>query len=215
METIDAKKIGNKIRDKRLENKQSQTNLAELLGTHQSMISSLENGERLPDIEFVVRFANLFGVGIDWFVADKMEPDLMVAEPLEEYTISMPVRALAGAGSPCCIDQLEPIGHIIVDKTFNGPNIQVVKIRGSSMEPTIMDGSHVGVDILDRTVISGHLYAVFIPHEGIVVKRIWLGPETVRIESDNPAAPNHEVLGERINWDTFVQGKVKWTIQKY
>jgi len=215
METVDAKKIGNKIRDKRLESKQSQTALAESLGTHQSMISSLENGERLPDIEFVVRFAGLFGVSIDWIVADNMEPISTVAEPQEEYTVTMPVKAMAGAGNPCCIDQLEPIGHITLDKSYDGPNIQVLLIRGNSMEPTIMDGSYVGIDVTTKEIISGQMYAVFIPHEGIVVKRIWIGPELIKISSDNPGAPDHDMLADRINWDTFVQGRVKWTVQKY
>lgn len=83
------------------------------------------------------------------------------------------------------------------------------------MEPTIMNGSHVGVDIAEKEIISGQLYAVYIPHEGIVVKRIWIGPELVKIASDNPAAPDHDMMNERINWDTFVQGRVKWTLQRY
>ena len=215
MESVDARKIGNKIRDKRLENKQSQTTLAELLGTHQSMISSLENGERLPDIEFVVRFAGLFGVGIDWIVTDGMEPTPLVSDPQEDYTVTLPVKAMAGAGNPCCMDQLEPIGHITIDKSYNGPNIQVLQIRGNSMEPTIMDGSHVGIDITEKEIISGQMYAVFIPHEGVVVKRIWIGPELIKISSDNPSAPDHDMMAERINWDTFIQGRVKWTVQKY
>lgn len=129
--------------------------------------------------------------------------------------IAMPVRVLAGAGSPCDLEQLEPIDQIIVKKDLDGPHIQVVEIRGKSMEPSIVNGARVGVDTADKIIISGEIYACYIRHEGIVVKRIIMGPDTVTIKSDNPLFPDQEVLIDRIDWNTFIQGRVKWILQKY
>jgi len=208
--------IGVRIREIRESLKMTQSEFAEALGYGYKSISAYENGNTDTSPLLLAKIANLGGQSLDWLIAGKGSLNqTIVAEPQEDYSVTMPVRAMAGAGHPCCIDQLEPIGKITIDKSYDGPNIQVLQIRGNSMEPTIMDGAHVGIDITEKEIISGQLYAVFIPHEGIVVKRIWLGPELVKISSDNISAPDHDMIADRINWDTFVQGRVKWTVQKY
>lgn len=207
------KKLGARIKQIRSELGLKQVELAQRLGVKGPSVSAYETGDSEMSYDSLVLLSKLSGKSIDWLITG--EGSFVVSEQQPEYTATMPVRAMAGAGHPHCIDQLEPIGHITLDKSYDGPNIQVLQIRGNSMEPTIMDNSHVGIDVTDKEVISGQMYAVFIPYEGIVVKRIWIGPETVRIASDNPTAPDHELLTERINWETFVQGRVKWTVQRY
>lgn len=211
---MDLKEIG--LRIKAVRQKRNGEDFGELIGVSRATISVYERGEGWPRPETLNKIIELSGRPADWLLYGKDEDGpTTIAEPQEEYTVTLPVRALAGAGNPCCIYQLEPIGQIIVQKNYNGPNIEVVQIRGNSMEPTIMDGAHVGVDVTAKEIISGQMYAVYIPHEGIVVKRIWIGPELVKIASDNPTAPDHDMLSERINWDSFVQGRVKWVIQEY
>lgn len=212
--TIDLLKMGERIRQVR--GGTSGEDFGALLGVSNSMVSVYERGEGWPKPPTLAKIIELSGKDANWLLFgygdDKTS---IIAEVQEQYTVSMPVRAMAGAGSPCCIDQMEPIGHIRVDAKYNGPNIHVIEIRGTSMEPTLVDGAHVGVDISDKEIISGQMYAIYIPHEGIVVKRIWLGPELVKIKSDNVLAPDHDMSIDRINWDTFVQGRVKWVIQNY
>jgi phage repressor protein C with HTH and peptisase S24 domain len=209
---IDLIKIGERI--KTVRGDQSGEKFGAQIGVSTNMVSMYENGAAWPKAQTLAKIIKISGKSADWLLFGTPEADLVVAENEPEYTVTMPVRALAGAGDPCCIDQLNPIGQITVSKDYDGPNIQVIQIRGNSMEPTYMDGAHVGVDITSREVISGQAYAVYIPHEGIVVKRIWIGPELVTIASDNPSAPSHEVMADRVNWDTFIQGRVKWVIQK-
>jgi len=211
---MDLKEIG--LRIKAVRQKRNGEDFGELIGVSRATISVYERGEGWPRPETLNKIIELSGRPADWLLYGKGDDGpIVAAEPQEEYTATMPVRALAGAGNPCCIDQLEPIGLIIVQKNYNGPSIQVVQIRGNSMEPTIMNGAHVGIDVTAKEITSGQMYAVYIPHEGIVVKRIWIGPELVKIASDNPTAPDHDMLSERINWDSFVQGRVKWVIQEY
>lgn len=210
----DPKAIGARIKAILDKKGMTQRAFSEKIGVSDPTVSAYVRGQAGVPAEVYVLVSEMGGVSIDWLITGK-ELAGYVAEPANEYTAAtLPVRGLAGAGDPCCIDQLEPIGQITVSKDYNGPNIQVIQIRGNSMEPTYMDGAHVGVDIAAKEVISGQAYAVYIPHEGIVVKRIWIGPELVKIASDNPAAPSHEVMADRVNWDTFVQGRVKWVIQE-
>jgi phage repressor protein C with HTH and peptisase S24 domain len=216
MQTFDLQEISGRFRSKRLENKLSQIQFGEQVGIQQSAVSAIEKGDRLPTTEQLLQVIGIFGGSADWWLFGRgVDNPSVVSEPQETYTATMPVRGLAGAGNPCCIDQLESIGQITVEKGYDGPNIQVVKIRGTSMEPTIMDGGYVGIDVTSKEIISGQMYAVYIPHEGTVVKRIWIGPELVKIASDNPTSPDHDMMSERINWDTFVQGRVSWVIQRY
>lgn len=215
MHNEDLKKIGERFKKIRLATGLNQTDFGGKVDMVQSAVSSVEKGERLPTTEQLMLAAKYSGKSTDWLLYGT-DDGCVIKERQQEYgkdaTVTIPVYALAGAGSPCCIDALEPIRSICVEKKMDGPNIRVIEIRGSSMEPTLLDGSYVGVDVTDKNVISGKLYAVYLPYEGIVVKRIWIGPELVKIESDNKAAPSHDMSIERINWDTFIQGRVKWWI---
>jgi len=214
MQTIDPKQIGARFREKRLESGLTQTQFGERTGIQQSALSGIENGDRLPTTEQLLQVIEAYAGSADWWLfGDKLVD--YVSDPAAEYTVSLPVRAQAGAGNPCCIDELEPIGKINVEKSYDGPNIQVLKIRGTSMEPTIMDGAHVGIDVTSRQVISGQMYAIYLPYEGIVVKRIDIGLEYIKIISDNPRFLDHDIPIKKINKDNFVQGRVVWTIQKY
>lgn len=207
--------IGKRIKEALNDSQISQKMLAAEIGVQPPSVTAyIQGGSNIP-VEALEVISRMCDVSIDWIVKGKTATCKELSEVYIGNTINLPVRAMAGAGTPCCLDDLEPIGYITLDKTYDGPNIQVLQIRGNSMEPTIMDGAHVGIDITEKEIISGQMYAVFIPHEGIVVKRIWIGPELVKISSDNPGAPDHDMIAERINWDTFVQGRVKWTVQKY
>lgn len=211
---IDLQEIGKRIRVVR--GKRTGVQFGELLGIGNNMVSVYESGQSFPRPQTLDKIITLSGKPADWLLYGRGDDqENIVAEQAPAYTVTMPVRAMAGAGSPCCIEQMEPIGYINIEPEYDGPNIQVVKIRGTSMEPSIVDGAHVGIDVTDKEVISGQMYAVYMPHEGIVVKRIWIGPELVKIRSDNPQAPDHDMSIDRINWDTFVQGRVKWVLQKY
>jgi len=210
---IELNKIGERIRIVRGE--KNGADFGAMIGVSANMVSNYENGQAWPKVTTLDKIITISRKSADWLFYGKEDENNIIAEPQEDYSVTMPVRAMAGAGAPCCIEQLEPIGSITLDKSYDGPNIQVLSIRGNSMEPTIMDGAHVGIDVTEREIISGQMYAVFIPHEGIVVKRIWMGPELIKISSDNPSAPDHDMIADRINWDTFVQGRVKWTVQKY
>lgn len=211
---IDLKEIGRRI--KLIRGKRNGEDFGMLIGVSKATVSVYERGDGWLRPETLSKLIDLSGKDADWLLYGRGDDqESIVAEQAPAYTVTMPVRAMAGAGSPCCIEQMEPIGYIRVEPEYDGPNIQVVKIRGTSMEPSIVDGAHVGIDVTDKEVISGQMYAVYMPHEGIVVKRIWIGPELVKIRSDNPQAPDHDMSIERINWETFVQGKVKWVLQKY
>lgn len=209
---IDLARIGARIRSVRDE--RTGIEFGKLIGVSNQSVCAYESGAVWPKPQTLAKIIELSGKSADWLLFG-IEPDAgSVAEP-RPHTIAMPVRAMAGAGDPCDLDQLEPIGLIHIPIEYNGPTITVLQIRGTSMEPHIKDGAHVGIDRADRRIISGELYAIYIPHEGIVVKRLYLGPEQITIKSDNPLFPDQVMSIDKINWDTFVQGRVKWGFLMY
>lgn len=192
--------------------------IADLLGFKKDTFAARKSRGSLPEKEIKLACVSN-GWSFEWVMSGKGEMlaenrNSLVAEPPTDY-ISMPVRALGGAGNPCELQSLEPIRYITVHKDYDGPNIRVVEIRGRSMEPVIMNGAVVGVDISDKQIESGELYACYIPNEGVVVKRILMSPDMVTIQSDNKNHDDCVMMMDRVNWDTFICGRVKWVIQKY
>lgn len=80
------------------------------------------------------------------------------------------------------------------------------------MEPLIRDGAYVGIDSEDRWIVSGEIYAVWLPYEGAVIKRLYLDMEKITLKSDNSQFPEITVPLAGLD-DHFIQGRVKWVIQ--
>jgi phage repressor protein C with HTH and peptisase S24 domain len=80
------------------------------------------------------------------------------------------------------------------------------------MEPTILDGAIVGVDRDDRAIVTGYIYAVWIPYEGAVIKRVHMRPEQIIFRSDNPEHDDFSLpLSEGI--PDMILGRVRWVWQ--
>lgn len=83
--------------------------------------------------------------------------------------------------------------------------------KGDSMEKLIMDGSVVVVDVFERTIVSGSIYALRVPWEGSVFRECQAGPEGLIL---NPYNRNYPVT--YLEWDEFkpemVIGKVYCSI---
>lgn len=197
-----------------------QDEFAEKTGCHKSTIGRWERGEQFPDIDDANKILKAFpDISPAWLLAD--EGAMLRGAVVEEHVAYTPERhvelqvyALAGAGHPNSLLDTEPVAQIAVPKDFYRPSIVPVQIRGRSMEETIMDGAIVGVDREDKWVVSGEIYAVWMPYEGAVVKRLYLDTEKITCRSDNTKFTDIIVPLDRID-ENFIQGRVKWVIQRY
>lgn len=89
-----------------------------------------------------------------------------------------------------------------------------MRAEGSSMEPTVRDGAPVVIDISDRDIKSGRIYAIEIDGNGtgseILLKRLDRLPDgRIRVRSDNqqPMYAPYEVDGS----DLKIIGRAVWT----
>lgn len=86
------------------------------------------------------------------------------------------VRLSAGSGSEPEIEEV--IGHLKFTKQFlrsvgvSAASARVVDVRGSSMEPTIKDGSVLLVSTNNREPRNDAIFAMVRPVEGLIVKRL-------------------------------------------
>jgi repressor LexA len=83
----------------------------------------------------------------------------------------------------------------------------IVRVRGDSMEPGLMDGDHILVDLARRTTgARGEIFVIRV--EGaVMVKRVARIGTRLVATSDNPAAP--PVAGRRIE----LIGRVVWLMR--
>jgi phage repressor protein C with HTH and peptisase S24 domain len=137
-------------------------------------------------------------------------------EQSEKYSskdaIQVGVFALSGAGPPNDLVTNEPLETITIPKNFYKPSIITIQVRGKSMEPLIRNGAYVGIDRDDKWIVSGEIYAVWLPYEGAIIKRLYLDMEKITLRSDNQQFPDIHVSLQGPD-ENFIQGRVKWVIQ--
>ena len=184
----------------------------EMLGYSAGTISSWKSRGKVP-MKSLGKISQMTGVSIDWLISGEGAGP---GEPTKEPTdgIQIDVYTLAGAGEAKELTDYEPIETVIAPARFKKPSIYPVKVRGKSMECTISDGAIVGVDSADKQVVSGEIYAVWLPYEGAVIKRLYIEPDRIVLRSDNKGFEDFSVSHDKMQ-DGFVLGRVKWVIQEF
>ena len=88
-----------------------------------------------------------------------------------------------------------------------------VTVSGTSMEPVLPDGSVVGIDTSNKTIIDGKPYAINY-HGDLLVKRVYKLPGGgFRLNSYNSAEyPDIYCAGDTLT-DVLILGKVFWSSQ--
>ena len=61
-------KLAQNIHDLRNEKRMTQAQLAELVGVQKAQISALENQQRLPSIQLLIKLASVFNVSIEYLL---------------------------------------------------------------------------------------------------------------------------------------------------
>lgn len=208
-----------------------------------SAIGAYINEGRIPEAPIILRIARLLNKSVEELLTGEVEirktaegkpyisgtslkgaiRDAVVKEESARYGLCddykrVDVYHMAGAGNPVSLIGGEPIDTIYIMKRLLANHIVVVKVRGHSMEPSIMSGAYVGVDTNDKNVISGEIYAIWIHGEGAVVKRLHIDVEQkVHIISDNTDSRRFPIMIKSFQEldEHFVLGRIRWVIQEF
>jgi len=141
----------------------------------------------------------------------ELEP-VIVGETSEEY-VALPVYSELGAGGPRSIE--DKTGEVCIPLRLARKGVYAMKVRGNSMYPSIVDGSIVGVDINQKEIMDGKIYAFHIRYSGAVIKRAMiLEGGDILLKSDNEKYPSY-VFRENEKSDLEIIGRVVWSVQIY
>ncbi|MFV0423927.1 LexA family transcriptional regulator [Oleidesulfovibrio sp.] len=215
-------------------NTRTQVELAEVLDIRQSSISDAKRRNSVPS-DWYMKLFEKFGLNPDWLKMGSGPMYLRTEQgyqPVDGPAAGQVFEDPAKYGDPDAKSSVvtvyamhdnqadknelpsKGLSKLSVPQSFAGPSIQVFKVEATSMEPLISKGAFVGLDTQQKSIMSGELYGVFIPYEGIAIRRIYLDAQNQRfiLRSENPALPEQFLpLGKH---QASIVGRVTWVLQK-
>lgn len=182
--------IGRRLKEERNLKGLSQQQLADAVGIKQSAISQLESGASQKTTYAAAIAAKL---GVHAACGNGHFND----QALVEGGFALPKVMLHDLGVP------EGQGRII-------------HAKGNSMAPTIQDGAVVLINLADKEPMMSKVYAVCLPHEGLVLKRLTYeyieaaGTSVWMMKSDNPDKNQHPDRRLPPDESTIIVGRAVW-----
>lgn len=169
-----------RLKELRINKGYSQQKLADKVGVSRSTISMWEINSSQPDNEMLIRLALLFEVSTDYLLGRTDE-----RTPSKSKGIKIPVLGTVVAGIP--IDAVEEIldyEEITPELAATG-EFFALRVKGSSMEPRIMEGDVVIVR-KQETADTGDIAIVLVNGDEATVKKIRITPEGITLIALNP-----------------------------
>lgn len=208
---------------------ESDAELSRLLGITYQSIYKARKSQQVPPA-WIPKVAARFGVSADWLffgIGPMRREEKAALIPAEEATaapedlIMIPmVEAVLSAGT----GSLETSGQMAREYAFrrdfiqrkgNPANMVLMRVRGDSMQPEVMDNDVVLLDQSKTRLNPGPIYAVGI-EDSIYLKRVDKLPGQIVLKSVNPDyAPIHVDMGEQTRDQFRVIGQVLWVGREY
>lgn len=170
-----------KLRELRKARRLTTTELANIVGCSNPTITHYERGDRKPDPDMLKKFADYFGVSIDYLLG-RENPT-----PSSSNTsgVKIPVYGEIAAGIPIeAIENIIDFEEITPEMASTGEYI-ALKVKGSSMEPRIMDGDVVIIR-RQENVENGEIAAVMVNGDCATLKRVKLETDGLYLIPLNP-----------------------------
>lgn len=179
----------------------TQSDVARMVFIDKTAVSKWELGLNFPNQNIQTRLADLFGVSVDYLLGRTDIRNANLSPPAETI-VDMPIVGSVRAGMD---------GNIVSDDTGDTRRIAaaalhgrpdeyfLLRVRGDSMYPEVMDGDCVLVRKMD-SVESGSMAVVLYDEDYATVK--WVeyveGEDWVRLVPNNPAYPPVRVEGAEL-----------------
>lgn len=210
----------------------TQVELAMLLEIKQSSISDAKKRQSVPGDWYMKLFEKI-GVNPDWLKkgtgpiylrtdagyfpsngdGTTIKPDLLI-DPLSisELVTVYSMRADDAKESFPLIPH-KPAGKMAVSKTYTGDGIVVLKVDNDAASPTVRRGAYIGIDTLCTHPVSGEIFAISMPYEGIILRKLfWKQDENCFIlRAENKEFPDIYINAEQ---KIHIFGRLSWVIQK-
>lgn len=209
----------------------TQVELAAILGIKQSSISDAKKRQSIPAEWYMKLFENL-GINPDWLKKGigpvylrteagyvpgngdniTINHDLLL-DPAS-YSDIVTVYSLYNIiNKKDSFIDFNPIGKLSVPKIYIKDGIIVLKMDNNSASPIILNGAYIGIDTFFKNPISGEFFAIYIPHEGIVLRKIfWKQEENIFVlRAENKEFPEYYITYKQ---KERILGRLSWIMQK-
>lgn len=215
----------------------TQSELAELLEIRQSSVADAKRRNSIPSDWLMTLFRKL-GANPDWLETgtgpmylrtDKgygvfEDVATVVTEHMADPQASPVVVPVYS--TQCRWDndsnvlEYDIIGRLALPRSHAGEGIRVYRAQSDALAPLIRKGACVGIDTAQRHPVSGEVFAVTMPPEGVVFRKLWLHPGNA---PDVPGlailrAESSEYPESTMTIDVFfkiVIGRLAWVLQEY
>lgn len=194
----------------------TQVEVSEKCGITQGMLSRYEKGT-IPTSDILERIASYYNVTMGWIVKGDEDMKPGVSSPVmgatnKEQGRQSPVYRFAGAGPPQ-LTEYEPVAYFTVPPKLHKDTVVFVQVRGDSMEPLIRDRAVVGVDRENREFVEGGIFACWLPHSGVTIKKLLLRDrDSIILRSINNDIDDVILPASDLH-DHLILGRVIWIAQ--
>ena len=205
----------------------TQVQLAEVLDVRQSSISDAKRRCSIP-AEWFLKLYRSHGLDPDWLSEGagspyidsgkgKIAADTLLRETPAPYGRMnsrgrvLPVSTMAGGNKEANSWEPKPIEELSVPESFCRPKLQVVKVDSGSMEPVIGKGAFVGIDTDQKEHPDGDLCAVYFPHQGLTIRRVFMQGDSFLLKAENEKFSDLTIPAAEMNERTV--GRVVWVLQ--
>lgn len=180
--------------------------------------SSTSRNASFPDM---LRYIDVLGLDIQDYLPKsatirRPAPNAPVEKADADGSVTIHVYALAGAGPAFDLEENDPLATIRVPLEYAMQCDSALLVKGDSMAWTIKSGGVVGVIRRNFDFVSGEVYAVRLPYEGLSIKRVIVDVASGEyiIRSDNPDKEKYPDRRLSITeYADIILGRVVWVWQ--
>ena len=214
--------------------------LAKKAGVSKNTLINYRDGATSPTAEFLEFLCREFSVDPEWLLLGESGDgaaacqDKRTEEGTQDY-IFVPLlesRVTAGPDGEILYGEISDrypfkkwwIEKLIGRGSERQKDLFLIRVRGDSMSPTIIQGEMALVDMGEAErieVLTGRIYLVILPDGAVAIKRLVLGRNenglTLACLSDNTAdyRPFEFALDPERSLKSYVLGRVRWAGKEF
>lgn len=200
--------IGRMISEARSAKGWSQAELAKKIGTSQQQIARYENEAQDMKSSMLLKMSAALGVTVSYLLG--MEADSSVGKA---PFLPVPLYGSVAAGTPMEMVEAEEMKEAPARFVIADPDAYLVRVRGSSMNRIIHDGSYALVSPHETAVNDRDMFLVTVNGDDATIKRVHRlenGVELVPDSYDPTFRPRVFDFGEEGTPAVRVLGKIVW-----
>ncbi len=212
--------LGQRIREFRITLRLDQTEFGARLGKGKNTIISWEKARTSPSNTMLEAIARVLPCNLTWLKTGNGD---MFAEPqgnLMQEETDLNIWGITGAGDAFDLnmrenvpDKLEPLDKIKVSQLFKGKTRDCFRVKGDSMDDKVRDGALIGVKLSDKRIITGKMYVLNLPHEGLTIKELHVEKKGIKVHAYNPRINDYYLEHDEIN-EYIIVGRVVWWLNE-